>query len=49
MATEVVVAFGPSNIYCSLGPQGADEAMVDSWNQPPQGCPFRGNLLWGQT
>ena len=30
MVTEAVVAFGPSNICCSLGPSGVNVAMVDS-------------------
>ena len=30
MGTEVMEAFGPSGIYCSLGPLGANVVMVDS-------------------
>ena len=49
MITEVVVAFCPANIYCSLSPSGAGMAMVDGQNQHPWGCLLRGNLLGGQT
>ena len=41
MATEAMVAFGPSNIYCNLC-WGADVAMVYSQNQPPWGCSLGG-------
>ena len=46
--TEMVVAFGPSDIYCSLGPSGAGMVMVDGQNQHPQGC-LLGNLSDSQT
>ena len=48
MVTEAVEAFGPSDIYCSLGPSGAGMVMVGGWNQHPWGCPLWGNLLDGQ-
>ena len=44
MATEVVVVFGPSNIYCDLGLWGADVAMVYGQNQLPQECSLEENL-----
>ena len=40
MVTEVVVAFGHSNIYCSLSPFGVSMAMVDGQNQHLQGYPL---------
>ena len=42
--TEVMEAFGPSNIYCSLGPLGANVVMVDSQNHHPQRY-----TLWGTS
>ena len=42
MVTEVVVAFGPSDVYYSLGPLGAGMAMVDGQNQHPRGLFLRG-------
>ena len=41
-ATKVVVAFGPSNIYCNLGLWGANVAMVYGQNQTPWECPLGG-------
>ena len=37
MVTEVVVAFGPSDVYYSLRPPGASVAMVGGQNQHPWG------------
>ena len=36
-ATEAVVAFGPSYVYCSLSHWEAKVAMVYGQNQPPWG------------
>ena len=47
--TEVVVAFGPYNVYCGLCPLGANVAMVDGQNQHPWGCLLGGNLPDSQT
>ena len=49
MGTELTEAFGPSNIYCSLIPLGADVVMVDGQSHHPQRYPLWGNLLGGQT
>ena len=37
MATKVVVAFGPSNVYCGLSPWEADVAL--GVNGFTHGCP----------
>ena len=44
MGTEVTQAFGPFNIYCSLGLLGANMVMVDGQSQHPRGYP-----LWGTS
>ena len=49
MVTEEVVAFGLSNVYCSLSPLRANVEIVYSQNQPPQECLLGENLLGGQT
>ena len=49
MVTEMVVAFGPSDIYCSLDLLWADVVMFDGQNQHPQGCLLKVNFLDGQT
>ena len=49
METEVMEAFGPSNVYCGLSPLGANVVMVDSQSHHPQRYPLWGNLLDGQT
>ena len=49
METEVMEAFGPSNVYCGLGPSGANVVLVDSQSHHPQRYPLWGNLLDGQT
>ena len=49
MGTEVMEAFGLSNIYCSLDPLGAGVAMVDGQNHHPQRYPSWGNLSDSQT
>ena len=38
MATKVVVAFGPSDVYCDLGLWGVNVVMVYGQNQPPWRC-----------
>ena len=38
--TEVVEVFGLSNIYCNLGPLGANMVMVDSQSYHPQRHPL---------
>ena len=47
-ATEAVLAFGTSDVYCSLGLRGANGEMVYGQNQPLQGCLLDGNLWCGQ-
>ena len=49
MVTEAVEAFGPSDIYCGLGPLVASVAMVDSQNHHPCEVSLWGNLSDGQT
>ena len=49
MVNKAVVAFGPSNIYCGLGPLGANVVIIDGQNQHPWGCLLKVNLLDGQT
>ena len=49
MGNEAMEAFGPSNVYCSLGPLEADMVMVDGQSHHPQMYPLWGNLLDGQT
>ena len=49
MGTEVTEAFGPSNVYYSLGPLGADVVMVDSQGHHPWGYLLWGKLLDSQT
>ena len=38
--TEAMEAFGPSNIYCSLGLSGADVVMVDGQSHHPWRYPL---------
>ena len=49
MGTKVMEAFGPSDIYCSLSPLGANVVMVDGQSLHPQGYSLWGNLSDGQT
>ena len=49
MGTEALEAFGPSNVYCSLGPSGANVVMVDGQGHHPWRYPLWENLLDGQT
>ena len=44
MGTKVMEAFGPSDIYCSLGLSGANMVMVDSQSHHPQRYPLWGDL-----
>ena len=37
MGTEVMEAFGPSDIYCSLSLSGVNVVMVDGQSHHPQG------------
>ena len=43
--TEVLEAFGLSDVYCILGLLGADEVMADDQNHHPQKYPSEGSLL----
>ena len=49
MGTEVIEAFGLSNIYYILSLLRADRVMVDNWNHHPQMHPLEGNFSWDQT
>ena len=49
MVTEMMEAFGLSDVYCGLAPLGASVAMVDGWNHHPQRYPSWDNLTGGQT
>ena len=40
MGTKTMEAFGPSDIYCSLDPSGANVVMVDGWSHHPQRYPL---------
>ena len=47
--TEVIKAFGLSDVYYILGLLRADEVMVDDQNHHPQMHPLEGNFLGDQT
>ena len=47
--TEVMEAFGLSNVSYILGLLRADEVMVDNQNHHPQTHPLEGNLAGDQT
>ena len=47
--TEVMEAFGLSNVCYMLGLLRAEEVTVDDWNHHPQMHPSEGNLLGNQT
>ena len=47
--TEVIEAFGLSDVYYILGLLRANGVMVDGWNHHPQMHPLEGNFSGDQT
>ena len=45
MGTKAMEAFDPSDVYCGLGPSGANMVMVDSQSHHPWRYPLWRKLL----